>query len=263
MSFILKEVEVMAIENQEIIFNDYVNNFININELKKKIIKELKTLEKKFKKQNEIKENISKILFDLKNNGFEIKENLRLLNAIYNKIENFYKKPIEKLECENKKLIFKNRWCINKNIKKINEIISKNNRYITFLNSKKISKCKNNLLIIFTLGFCNKNKNLIKKIEKYKDKKIEFENILLNLKNKKNNNQNVIKNNVKTLKTEKQEFDLVTKSLNSCVFYFTEIQKNEIQHVSNPIDMIKNIKNINSFQEQISASEYKIPKMVK
>lgn len=260
MSFILKEVEVMAIENQEIIFDDYVNNFININELKKKIIKELKTLEKKFKKQNEIKENISKILFDLKNNGFEIKENLRLLNVIYNKIENFYKKPIEKLECENKNLIYQNRWHIGKTIKEINEKISKNNQYITFLNSKKISKWKNNLLIIFTLGFYNKNKNLIKKIEKYKNQNIKCEKFLLNLKNKKNNNQNVIKNNVKILKNEQQEFDLVTKSLNSCVFYFTEIQKNEIQHVSNPIDMIKNI---NSFQEQISASEYKIPKMVK
>lgn len=250
----------MAIENQKIIFNDYINNFININELKKKIYEELKTLEKKFKKQIEIKENISKILFSLKNNDFEIKENLRLLNVMYNKIENFYKKTIEKLECENKNLIFKNRWCIGENIKKINEIISKNNRYITFLNSKKISKWKNNLLIIFTLGFYNKNKNLIKKIEKYKNKKIEFENILLNLKHKKNNIQNIIKNNVKTLKIEKQEFDLVTKSLNSCVFYFTEIQKNQLQNVSNPIDMIKNI---NSFQEQISASEYKIPKMVK
>ncbi|CAB1054133.1 hypothetical protein [Spiroplasma endosymbiont of Danaus chrysippus] len=250
----------MPIEKKEIIFNDYINNFININELKKKINEELKTLEKKFKKQKEIKENITKILFNLKNNAVEIKENLRSLNVIYNKIENFYKNPIEKIECENKNLIFRNRWYINKNIKEINEIISKNNRYITFLNSKKISKWKNNLLIIFTFGFYNKNKNLIKKIEKYKNKKIEFENILLNLKNKKNNNQNIIKNNVTTLKIVKQEFDLVTKSLNSCVFYFTEIQKNQIQNVSNPIDMIKNI---NSFQEQISAGKYKIPRMVK
>lgn len=250
----------MAIENQEIIFNDYINNFININELKKKINEELKMIKNKFKKQNEIKENVSKILFGLEDENFEVKENLRLLDVIYTKIENIYKNPIEKIERKNKKLIFNNRYIKFRYVEKINEEISKNNQYITFLNSKKISKWKNNLLIIFTLSFYNKNKNLIKKIEKYKHKKIEFENILLNLKNKKNNNQNVIKNNVKTLKIQKQEFDLVTKSLNSCVFYFTEIQKNQIQNVSNPIDMIKNI---NSFQEQISASEYKIPKMVK
>lgn len=250
----------MAIENQEIIFNDYINNFININELKKKIIEELKMIKNKFKKQNEIKENVSKILFGLEDENFEVKENLRLLDVIYTKIENIYKNPIEKIERKNKKLIFNNRYIKFRYVEKINEEISKNNQYITFLNSKKISKWKNNLLIIFTLGFYNKNKNLIKKIEKYKHKKIEFENILLNLKNKKNNIQNVIKNNVKTLKIQKQEFDLVTKLLNSCVFYFTEIQKNQIQNVSNPIDMIKNI---NSFQEQISASEYKIPKMVK
>ncbi|WP_425382674.1 hypothetical protein [Spiroplasma endosymbiont of Melieria omissa] len=217
-------------------------------------------IKNKFKKQNEIKENVSKILFGLEDENFEVKENLRLLDVIYTKIENIYKNPIEKIERKNKKLIFNNRYIKFRYVEKINEEISKNNQYITFLNSKKISKWKNNLLIIFTLSFYNKNKNLIKKIEKYKHKKIEFENILLNLKNKKNNNQNVIKNNVKTLKIQKQEFDLVTKSLNSCVFYFTEIQKNQIQNVSNPIDMIKNI---NSFQEQISASEYKIPKMVK
>lgn len=250
----------MAIENQEIIFNDYINNFININELKKKIIEELKMIKNKFKKQNEIKENVSKILFGLENENFEVKENLRLLDVIYTKIENIYKNPIEKIERKNKKLIFNNRYIKFRYLEKINEKISKNNQYITFLNSKKISKWKNNLLIIFTLGFYNKNKNLIKKIEKYKHKKIGFENSLLNLKNKNNNNQNVIKNNVKTLKIQKQEFDLVTKSLNSCVFYFTEIQKNQIQNVSNPIDMIKNI---NSFREQISVSEYKIPKMVK
>lgn len=250
----------MAIENQEIIFNDYINNFININELKKKIIEELKIIKNKFKKQNEIKENVSKILFGLEDENFEVKENLRLLDVIYTKIENIYKNPIEKIERKNQKLIFNNRYIKFRYAEKINEEISKNNQYIKFLNSKKISKWKNNLLIIFTLGFYNKNKNLIKKIAKYKHKKIEFENILLNLKNKKNNNQNVIKNNVKTLKIQKQEFDLVTKSLNSCIFYFTEIQKNKIQNVSNPIDMIKNI---NSFQEQISASEYKIPKMVK
>ncbi|WP_425376639.1 hypothetical protein [Spiroplasma endosymbiont of Aleiodes alternator] len=78
----------MAIENQKIIFNDYINKIININELKKKIYEELKTLEKKFKKQNEIKENISKILYGLEDENFEIKENLRLLDLIYTKIEN-------------------------------------------------------------------------------------------------------------------------------------------------------------------------------
>lgn len=251
----------MPIEIQEIISNDYINKIININELKKKIIEELKMLEKKFKKQNEIKENVSKIFLSLKNNNFEIKENLRLLNFIYSKIENFYKKPIDKLEYENKKLIYLNRWCIGENTKEINKKISENNQYITFLNSKKISKWKNNLLIFFTLGFYNKNKKLIKKVENYKNKNIEFENILLKLKNIKKNKQNIIKNNVKALQKEKQEFNLVKKMLNNCIFYFTEIQKNQIQNVWNSTDMF--IKNINSFQEQLSTSTTKSnsPKM--
>ncbi|WP_425376594.1 hypothetical protein [Spiroplasma endosymbiont of Aleiodes alternator] len=158
----------MAIEKQKIIFNDYINKIININELKKKIYEELKTLEKKIKKQNEIKENISKILYGLEDENFEIKENLRLLDLIYTKIENIYKNPIEQIECKNKNLIFNNWYMKFRDVEEINKKISKNNQNIQILNSKKISKWKNSLIIVFTLGFYNKNQKIIKNVEKIK-----------------------------------------------------------------------------------------------
>lgn len=250
----------MIDKNQENIFNGCVNNFININGLKIKINQQLAIIKEEFKNKNEIKENASKILFNLKDNNFEIKENLRLLDYIYSQIENIYKTPINNIENKNKNLIFTNKYIKVKLIEEKNEIISKNNQNITLLNYKKISKWKNNLIIIFTLGFYNKNKKLNKKIQKYKEENKRWEKYLLKLNCKKNDNESVINTNMKTLQRKEQEFNLVKQVLDNCVFCFTEIQKIQAQSNWKPIDIIETI---NSFPEQILTNNYKpnSPKM--
>lgn len=116
----------MKDKNQENILNGYLSNVININELKKKINQQLEIIKEKFKDKDKIKENASKILFNLKDsNNFEIKENLRLLDCIYSQIESIYKTPIDNIENKNKNLIFTNKYIKVKLIEEIGKIILK------------------------------------------------------------------------------------------------------------------------------------------
>lgn len=114
-----------------------------------------------------------------------------------------------------------------------------------------------------TLGFYNKNKKLNQKVQKYKEKNKRLEENLLKLNLWKTNNESLITNNMKILQRKKEKFNLLKKTLNECMFNFTEIQRlqtQKAQSISNRIDMI-NI--INSFPKEILINDYKpiSPKM--